>query len=429
MPFTLPASTGAASLTDAATTEAQQKTNLTNLRGFIAEMLGTDSTSRDTARASLGIDQPTLTFSVGSSALTIALKSPAGADGSSSAPVSLAFRSATLTSGALNVRKVTAASSLVVSSGSTLGTANATDAWLYVYALDNAGTVELAISGAYSGDHFIGSTSAEGGAGAADSATTIYSTTARSSVAMQLLAAIRVNQTTAGTWAAVPVECRLASMYPLGGNARATRQSINAPAQATRTDVASVAGTVDLTTSVPDCDDIRITGTNAITGFTVAVGRVLRVTASAAHTLTNNSNIVTNSGGNIVCAAGDTYLLRATAANTVEVLGFSRAGAGYAIRAWALWDGTVAGTNAPTAGGNVSSVTRNGTGDWTVTFNVALPDTLYAVAGSAYNSAAQLDAVSVHSGTGPTTGAVRVQNVRSGVGAADSTRVSIIVVR
>lgn len=210
MPFTLPASTGAASLTDAATTEAQQKTNFSNMRGFIAEMLGTDSTSRDTARSLLGIDQPTLTFSVASSALTINLKTPAGADATAAAPLTLAFRSATLTSGALAVRKLTAAASLVVSSGSTLGTISATDAWLYIYALDNAGTIELAISGTYYGEHFIGSSSAEGGAGAADTRATIYSTTARSSVAMRLLAAVRSNQTTAGTWAAVPVECRLA---------------------------------------------------------------------------------------------------------------------------------------------------------------------------------------------------------------------------
>lgn len=210
MPFTLPASTGAASLTDASTTEAQQKTNLSNLRGFIAENLGTDSTSRDTARSLLGIDPPTLTFSVASSALTINLKTPAGADATAAAPLTIPFRSATLTSGALAVRKLTAAASLVVSSGSTLGSVSATDTWLYVYALDNSGTIELAISGTYYGEHFIGSTTAEGGAGAADSKTTIYSTTARSSVAMTLLASIRSNQTPAGTWAAVPVECKLA---------------------------------------------------------------------------------------------------------------------------------------------------------------------------------------------------------------------------
>lgn len=209
MPFTLPASSGAASLTDAATTESQQKTNLTNLRGFIAEMLGTDSTNRDVARSLLGIDVPTLTFSVGGSALTIALKTPAGADPTAAAPLTIPFRSATLTSGAQAVRKATAAASLVVSSGSTLGTASGKDAWLHIYALDNSGTIELAISGTYYGSDFIGNTTAEGGAGAADSKATIYSTTSRTGVAMRLLASVRSNQTAAGTWAAVPVETRL----------------------------------------------------------------------------------------------------------------------------------------------------------------------------------------------------------------------------
>lgn len=89
-----------------------------------------------------------------------------------------------------------------------------------------------------------------------------------------------------------------------------------------RIDVASVAGTVDLTGNAVT-DDIRITGTNAITAFTVSTGRVLRVTAGGAFTLTNNASIVTQTGANIICAAGDTFMLRATAANVVEVLSYS----------------------------------------------------------------------------------------------------------
>lgn len=89
---------------------------------------------------------------------------------------------------------------------------------------------------------------------------------------------------------------------------------------ATRADVAS-AGTVVLT-SAPD--DIQITGTTSITGFTVPVGRVLRARFAASLTLTNNANIVTQTGANIVTQAGDTCILRATAANVVEVLSYSR---------------------------------------------------------------------------------------------------------
>lgn len=92
--------------------------------------------------------------------------------------------------------------------------------------------------------------------------------------------------------------------------------------RAARIDVASVAGTVDLTANAPNTDDIRITGALTITGFTVAVGRVLRVTAGGAFTLTNGASIITQTGANIVAAAGDTLMLRATAANTVEVLGY-----------------------------------------------------------------------------------------------------------
>lgn len=99
------------------------------------------------------------------------------------------------------------------------------------------------------------------------------------------------------------------------------RSDLGVAPRATRIDVASVAGTVDLTASAPDTDDIRLTGSLVVTGFTVAAGRVIRVTASGAPTLTNNANIVTNTGANITLAAGDTFSLRATAANVVEVLG------------------------------------------------------------------------------------------------------------
>jgi hypothetical protein len=51
----------------------------------------------------------------------------------------------------------------------------------------------------------------------------------------------------------------------------------------------------------------------------------------------------------------------------------------YGCRAWCVFDGTLTGTNAPTAGGNVSTVTRNSTGDYTINFTTAMPDANYAV--------------------------------------------------
>jgi hypothetical protein len=50
-------------------------------------------------------------------------------------------------------------------------------------------------------------------------------------------------------------------------------------------------------------------------------------------------------------------------------------GLGYACRAWVNFNGT--GTVAINGSGNVSSITDNGTGDYTVNFTVAMPDTNY----------------------------------------------------
>lgn len=161
--------------------------------------------------------------SVGSSALTVAIKDQAGSTPSSSSPVTLSFRSSTAATGTYTRRQITGALSVVVSSGSTLGHADATNHYMYLYALDNSGTIELAISSAFYDEGSIVTTTAEGGAGAADSSSVIYSTTARSNVPIRLLARLKSNQTTAGTWAAVPTEVSLITegMGPFLGKAYA----------------------------------------------------------------------------------------------------------------------------------------------------------------------------------------------------------------
>ena len=53
----------------------------------------------------------------------------------------------------------------------------------------------------------------------------------------------------------------------------------------------------------------------------------------------------------------------------------------YAARAWVNFNGT--GTVAILASGNVSSITDNGVGDYTVNFTTAMPDTSYVLGGSA----------------------------------------------
>lgn len=158
-------------------------------------------------------DNCTLTASVGSNALTIALKTKAGNDPSVADPVRLSFRNATAATGDYATIYATAATSIVVSSGSTLGHVSAEPMYFYVYALNNSGTIELAVSTKLFDDGSVQTTTAEGGAGAADSATTLYSTTARTSKAIRLLARLSSTQTTAGTWAAVPTEISLGRAF------------------------------------------------------------------------------------------------------------------------------------------------------------------------------------------------------------------------
>jgi hypothetical protein len=60
--------------------------------------------------------------------------------------------------------------------------------------------------------------------------------------------------------------------------------------------------------------------------------------------------------------------------------GYGSAATAYGCRAWIVFNGT--GTVAIRASGNVSSITDNGTGDYTVNFTTAMPDINYSVGGN-----------------------------------------------
>jgi len=138
-----------------------------------------------------------ITASVAANALTVTLN-----------PTTLDFRSATLGSGTVVSRVISSAITTTVSSGSTLGTVSAVQSRIVVLALDNAGTVELAVVNIAGGTNLtetgLISTTAEGGGGAADSASVIYSNTARTNVAYRVVGYVESTQATAGTWATAP---------------------------------------------------------------------------------------------------------------------------------------------------------------------------------------------------------------------------------
>lgn len=159
---------------------------------------------KDAGRSNLDLYNYSIACSVASNALTIALKSNAGSDCTDTDYASIPFRSTTLTSGVTTRRKITAALSIVISSGSTLGHVSAVEWPIYVYAIDNAGTVELAVSTSPQDERYRLTTTVLAGGGGDDSVSAIYSTAARSNVAARLIAVLKSTQATAGTWAVVP---------------------------------------------------------------------------------------------------------------------------------------------------------------------------------------------------------------------------------
>jgi hypothetical protein len=64
--------------------------------------------------------------------------------------------------------------------------------------------------------------------------------------------------------------------------------------------------------------------------------------------------------------------------------GYGSNATAYGCRAWVNFNGT--GTVAIRASGNVTSITDNGTGDYTVNFTTAMPDASYSVSGSTVGS-------------------------------------------
>ena len=109
---------------------------------------------------------------------------------------------------------------------------------------------------------------------------------------------------------------------------------------------------------------IPVTQLPSATETTVGVSEI--ATQSEVNTATNDSFIVTP------------LKLLAGVKNHLNVSGNAPM---YACRAWVNFNGS--GTVAIRASGNVSSITDNGVGDYTVNFIIAMPDTNYAIAGAA----------------------------------------------
>lgn len=173
-------------------------------------------------------------------------------------PTTVTFRSATLSLGATVDRSVLAELSMVVPSGATLGTANATKATLAILAIDNSGDVELAVanisSRAIAESGVIDTTTVST---SADSATVNYSITGRTGVPFRVVGIVEITESTAGAWSTAPslVQGAGGSNFFFGNGPTLQSPTINTPAiisptiTATKEKRVALSGTsIDLTT-------------------------------------------------------------------------------------------------------------------------------------------------------------------------------------
>ena len=154
-----------------------------------------------------GTDFVLLNTSTGLSDLApITVSQAAGAMTVTLNPCVLQFRNANIASDTVTTLSVNPAISVTIPSTATLGTASGVANKLLVLAINNGGTVELAVCNAWNNTNITEYTTLNTTAisVAASSAVTTYSTTARTGVYCRVVGVLESTQTTAGTWASLP---------------------------------------------------------------------------------------------------------------------------------------------------------------------------------------------------------------------------------
>jgi hypothetical protein len=129
-------------------------------------------------------------------------------------------------------------------------------------------------------------------------------------------------------------------------------------------------GNVGVATTSPDA----LVTINGIASFGAgAVG-----TPSLARSGDLNTGIWFPAADTIAASVGGAEALRITSAGLLQFnSGYGSVATAFGCRAWVNFDGTTASPSTIRASGNVSSVTKNGTGDYTINFSTALADANY----------------------------------------------------
>ena len=133
-------------------------------------------------------------------------------------------------------------------------------------------------------------------------------------------------------------------------------------------------------------------GTPSSGTLTNATGLPLTTGVTGTLPVANGGTGVTTSTGSGANVLGTSPTLTTPTIDSAQFATVSGTAPIYGMRAWVNFDGTKDTTGATStantnrlirASGNVTSVLRNGTGDYTITFTTAMPDANYAITGTA----------------------------------------------
>ena len=193
--------------------------------------------------------------------------------------------------------------------------------------------------------------------------------------------------------------------------AAAARTTLGAAASGANSDITSLGAVTGVTAALAD-DSTKL----ATTAFVLANAPVV---AAASETVAGKIELATGAEA----IAGTDAERAITPAGLRSGLNASGTAPVYACRAWVNFNGT--GTVAIRASGNVSSITDNGTGDYTVNFTTAMEDanysTSYTAGGTGY-----LGGINI--ATAPSASAVRLTTVNTSA-VADSTYSNVAIFR
>ena len=169
----------------------------------------------------------------------------------------------------------------------------------------------------------------------------------------------------------------------------------------------------------------------SVTGSPITTSGTLAISLSGtALPVVNGGTGVTTSTGSGAVVLGTSPTLTTPTINSAQVSTVSGTAPLYMARAWVNFNGT--GTISIRGNGNVSSITDNGTGDYTINFSTAMSDANYSVSGSTTISASNNATCSLMimsgnpSGTpsieANTASAVRIRTAQQGVSNAVDTQ-------